>query len=233
MRSEEPVAAGLEERYMSLIMERAGHEPLQYITGTQEFMGLLFEVNENVLIPRQDTELLAEHVISCSAGKRVIDMCTGSGCIAVSVALLGKPSSVTAVDVSEKALDVARHNADINGVWIDYVKSNLWDEVSEVYDIVVSNPPYITDSEMKELMPEVKDHEPEIALRGGNDGLDYYRRIIAGAGEHLVNNGMILFEIGCAQGNAVSCMLKENGYTDVRIEKDMAGLDRVVRGIKT
>jgi len=218
--------------YKKMIDIRANRVPLQYITGNQEFMGIDFIVNESVLIPRQDTEILAELAIKHSAGKKVLDMCTGSGCIAISIAKLGNPCNVTATDISDEALSVAKCNAKNNRVDIEFVKSDVWDNIFGAYDIVVSNPPYITPKELEELMPEVIEHEPVLALAGGSDGLDFYRQIVKGAGNHIVNGGLIMFEIGCFQAEDVSRILFDNGFTDIRVEKDYAGLDRVVWAVR-
>lgn len=228
MRLADEVSESDYGRYVAYIERRASHEPLQYIIGLQEFMGLEFIVNESVLIPRQDTELLVELAIKYSKGKKVLDMCTGSGCIAVSIDKLGATEQVTAVDISETALKVAMANSLKNEAHVKLVCSDLWNEVEGVYDIIVSNPPYITDKEMQELMPEVGRYEPKLALEGGEDGLDFYRRIIDGAGEHIASGGIIMFEIGCHQAEAVSNLLFEKGFVDIRVEKDLAGLDRVV-----
>ena len=219
-------------KYEKLINRRAGRVPLQYITGSQEFMGLDFKVNEEVLIPRQDTEVLVSLALQYADGKRVLDMCTGSGCIAVSIAKLADNASVTAVDISKEALCLAKENAKNNGVDIAFIESDLWEGVKEVYDIIVSNPPYITDDEMLTLMPEVLGHEPELALRGGKKGLDYYCRIISEAPDYLAADGIIMFEIGCGQADEVSELLAAGGYTDIKVEKDLAGLDRVVWGVR-
>lgn len=230
MKMPDEVNDELVSRYMRLVDMRAAHRPLQYIIGIQEFMGISYEVNESVLIPRQDTEVLVSLAIEHSEGKRVIDMCTGSGCIAISIALLGAPESVCAVDVSDEALDIAKLNAECNKAEVTFISSNLWNNVSGEYDIIVSNPPYITDSEMDELMPEVRLHEPELALRGGSDGLEYYRRITEGSERFLAPGGLIMYEIGCEQAEAVSMILEEYGLKDIRVIKDLAGLDRVVWG---
>ena len=160
--------------------------------------------------------------------KNVLDMCTGSGCIAISIAKDGKAKSVTACDISEKALIVAENNNKRLGTFVHFIKSDLWTNIDGVYDIIVSNPPYITEDEMKLLMPEVKEHEPQIALFGGRDGLDFYRRIINEAKAHLTEDGHILFEIGCFQAVRVSGLLHEAGFENIRVVKDLAGLDRVV-----
>ena len=232
MMQEDEIAEDLHGKYTELIYKRSERMPLQYITHSQEFMGLDFEVDENVLIPRQDTEILVELALGHCAGKNVLDMCTGSGCIAVSIAKLGEPASVTASDISKGALCVAVKNASNNEVSVSFIESDLWENIDEKYDVLVSNPPYITAEEMKELMPEVGMHEPTLALYGGNDGLDIYKRIIGEAAEHINNGGYIFLEIGCKQGQSVSDILNENGFTAVKVEKDLAGLDRVVWGWK-
>lgn len=216
--------------YMQLIKERKTRKPLQYITGKQEFMGLSFKVNKHVLIPRQDTEILAELVIKHAEGKRVLDMCTGSGCIAISIAKYSKNASVTASDISEEAIKIAEENAAANGADVKFIVSDIWDNIDGKYDILASNPPYITDDEMKELMPEVAEYEPESALRGGKDGLYYYRRIIEGAAGKIVSGGIIFLEIGCRQAVQAGSLLKSYGFNNIRTEKDLAGLDRVVWG---
>ncbi|MCI5848831.1 MAG: peptide chain release factor N(5)-glutamine methyltransferase [Lachnoclostridium sp.] len=216
------------EKYNSLIGIRAERKPLQQITGSQEFMGIEFEIDENVLIPRQDTEILVSEVYKLCQNKNVLDMCTGSGCIAISIAKDGKAKSVTACDISEKALIVAENNNKRLGTFVHFIKSDLWTNIDGVYDIIVSNPPYITEDEMKLLMPEVKEHEPQIALFGGRDGLDFYRRIINEAKAHLTEDGHILLEIGCFQAVRVSGLLHEAGFENIRVVKDLAGLDRVV-----
>lgn len=215
-------------RYHELISERSKRKPLQYITGSQEFMGLVFDVNESVLIPRQDTETVVECALRFCKGKKILDMCTGSGCIAVSIAVKGEPESVDASDISEEALEVAGKNSAANGADVSFIISDIWDNITGEYDVVISNPPYITADEMKELMPEVGIYEPEAALYGGYDGLDIYRRIAAGADSHLKKEGYIFFEIGCRQAEAVSGILMENGFCNIKTEKDLSGLDRVV-----
>lgn len=223
-----PLAAECEQRYFYLILERAKHIPLQYLTGEQEFMGLTFQVSPAVLIPRQDTECLAEEVLRVCAGKRVLDLCTGSGCIAISVAKLGAPAYVQATDLSEGALAVAKENALELHADVEFYRGNLYEAVRGRFDIIVSNPPYIASAEIESLMPEVRVHEPRMALDGKEDGLSFYRRIITGAGEYLVPGGRIFFEIGFDQAMAVSELLHENGFQDIHVKKDYAGLDRVV-----
>jgi release factor glutamine methyltransferase len=216
------------EKYMELVRKRAEHIPLQYITGTQEFMGLEFDVSEDVLIPRQDTETLVEEVLRFCEGKTVLDMCTGSGCIIISLMKLGKPSRAVGVDISKKALEIATKNAQKHKVDIEYLQSDLFDQVKGVYDIIVSNPPYIPTREIDHLMPEVKDYEPVTALDGSTDGLLFYRKIIAAAKAYLRKDGFLFFEIGHNQGDEVKQILQDEGFTDIIVKKDLSGLDRVV-----
>lgn len=188
---------------------RAAREPLQYILGETEFMGLTFHVEPGVLIPRADTEILVEKALAwMKPGARVLDIGTGSGAIAVSLAKLGRQAQVTAVDVSDRALEIARQNAERNGAAVEFVKSDCFSALKgRKYDMIVSNPPYISEDEMRGLMPEVT-REPELALFGGADGLDFYRRISREAPEYLNEGGCLLFEIGWLQKDAVSALVK-------------------------
>lgn len=217
-----------------MILKRGERIPLQHLTGVTEFMGLSFHVNEHVLSPRQDTECLVEEVLKVSEGKSVLDMCTGSGCIAISITKLGSPAAVTAVDISKEALQVARQNAEENEADIHFVESNLFEvfEKSEQkFDVIVSNPPYIESEVIETLMPEVRDHEPRIALDGEADGLFFYRKIIQNAGTYLSGGGRIFFEIGYNQKEAVEKLLCEQGFTEIECKKDLAGHDRVVSAV--
>lgn len=221
------------EKFLELVKRRASHVPLQYITGTQEFMGLDFNVCEHVLIPRQDTEILVEEVLKVCRNKSVMDMCTGSGCIIISLAKLGGLAQASAADISPTALKVASENACKHMVNIEFIQSDLFEKVTEEYDIIVSNPPYIPSGDIISLMPEVKNYEPLIALDGSEDGLSFYRRITALSRMHLKKNGFIFFEIGWDQGSEVSKILQDEGFTDIKIKKDLSGLDRVVSGTRS
>lgn len=228
LRVNEPFPARMYDRYLELIQMRANHIPLQHLTRTQEFMGLEFIVDRNVLIPRLDTEILAEEVLKVCRGKSVLDLCTGSGCIIISLAKLGCIKSGTASDISEGALKIATANAGKHNIKLEFIKSNLFEDIKGSYDIIVSNPPYIKSGDISSLMQEVRDHEPVIALDAGEDGLIFYRRIIDGLYEHLNKGGMVFFEIGCDQGAQVTKLLAEKGFKDTDIKKDLSGLDRVV-----
>ena len=218
--------------YRGLIKTRAEHIPLQHITGRQEFMGLVFKVTKDVLIPRQDTEILTELAGGYSAGKDVLDMCTGSGCIAISIKKLYGAENIVAADISEPALDVAKENAKENGADIEFVQSNLFENITGIYDIIVSNPPYIPTKVIEGLSEEVKVHDPFIALDGMEDGLHFYREIAEKAPQYLKSGGRLMFEIGHDQAKAVSGILAGNGFCNIRVVKDYAGLDRVVHGVK-
>lgn len=229
LHSDEQMEQRMAVRLMADGRLRASHCPLQYITGEQEFMGLPFRVNPDVLIPRQDTELLVEKAQSfLKTGDAVLDLCTGSGCIAVSIAHERPDVRVTAADLSRHALDTARQNAALNGCDVMFAESDLFDALHDRYDLIVSNPPYIRRDEIPSLMPEVSRYEPAMALDGGEDGLDFYRIIIAKGRRHLVPGGHLCLEIGCDQAAEVSALLAAEGYTDIRVHKDYADLDRVV-----
>lgn len=229
--------------YQEVIEKRSQRIPLQHITGVQEFMGYLFQVNEHVLIPRQDTETLIETVLEyipkdfkvkgCdnTEGKyKVLDMCTGSGCIVISLLKLRDTICGSGVDISSEALEVARNNGILNGVEVQWMESDLFTNIEETYDFIISNPPYIQTSVIEELEAEVKLHDPMLALDGKADGLYFYRKIIEQAREYLNPEGVLLFEIGNDQGEAVSEYMKAYGFEDVIVKKDLAGLDRVVCG---
>ncbi|MDF2537891.1 MAG: hypothetical protein K0S76_912 [Herbinix sp.] len=230
LRINMPLPEDKYREYMNLIEKRATRIPLQYITGIQEFMGLEFMVTEDVLIPRQDTEILVEQVLKVCKDKTVLDMCTGSGCIIVSLAKLGKPAKVYGVDLSDKALKIANINAHKHGTEIEFILSNLFENVESEVDIIVSNPPYIPTGEIAGLMPEVKDHEPLLALNGADDGLEFYRLIAEASKKHLKEKGLIFFEIGYNQGAEVKEILAKEGFYNIEIIKDLSGLDRVVFG---
>ena len=220
-----------EKEYMALLEKRAERIPLQYITGEQDFMGLNFKVNPGVLIPRQDTETLVEEVLKAvTPGMEVLDLCTGSGCIAVSLAKFVPGAKVQGVDISPEAFNVSEENARRNGVNVHFFLSDMFGQVEGKFDVIVSNPPYIPTGEIQGLMPEVKDFEPHLALDGKEDGLWFYR-ILAGEGKkYLKPKGTLMVEIGCDQGKDVSRIFKDNGYCDIKVIKDLAGLDRVVTG---
>ena len=236
VHGEQPVMPQAEEKYLSWIRQRAEHIPLQQLTGEQGFMGLTFSVNEHVLIPRQDTEILVEEVLKeLHDGMRVLDMCTGSGCILLSLLHYSNDCEGLGVDLSAEALEVAGRNVlkvltPEKAEHAHFLQSDLFEKVEGKFEIIVSNPPYIASAEVEKLMPEVRDHEPRMALDGTEDGLYFYRRIIEEAGKHLVSSGMLFFEIGYDQGQAVSELMRTEGYCDVQVVQDYAGLDRVVFG---
>lgn len=219
-------------KYKDVLLRRAGHEPLQHITGEQDFMGLTFWVNENVLIPRQDTETLVEEALKViPSGSHILDLCTGSGCVILSLVALGQGLSGIGVDVSEDALAVARENgARLVGRKVEFVNGDLWSPVSGKFNAIVSNPPYIPTAVIEELTPEVKDHEPRLALDGTEDGLFFYREIASHAREYLNDAGWLLVEIGYDQGPDVADLFENAGFKDVEVIKDLAGNDRVVKG---
>jgi len=231
MKMQEPISARQEALYCSYIKTRASHIPLQHITGVQEFMGLEFLVNEHVLVPRQDTEVLVESVLEVLTPEtKLLDMCTGSGCILLSLMKLGQVRYGVGVDVSEEALAVAEKNCKRLGVKADLLKSDLFTNVSGRYDVIVSNPPYIRTSVIEKLKEEVKFHDPFIALDGKEDGLYFYRAIVEKCPKYLKSGGKLYFEIGHDQGEDVKKLMSRGGFTEVTVKKDLAGLDRVVFG---
>ena len=259
---EESVTESTAERYMELISRRAGHIPLQHLTHQAFFMGYEFYVDENVLVPRQDTETLTESALECMETEKnphILDMCTGSGCILISLLKERADAYGTGVDLSEGALKVAVRNAQTLGVEerAEFIKSDLFSEMqntvhetdntpkdtikdaehennngnhTRAYDMIISNPPYIPTAEIEELMEEVRFHDPRMALDGMEDGLYFYRTITEQAKDHLVPGGWLLYEIGCSQGKDVADLLRKEGFEDIEIRQDLAGLDRVVLG---
>lgn len=219
------------EEYEWVLKKRSEHIPLQYIVGETEFMGLPFKVNSSVLIPRQDTETLVEEALKVAKpGMKVLDMCTGSGCIIISILHYGKELEGYASDISRHAINVAKENAKLNHIAISFQTGDLFDHIKGKYDMIVSNPPYIRTEEITKLMPEVQNFEPFDALDGKEDGLFFYRRIVEQAGDYLNPGGHLLFEIGYDQGQDVSELMEQAGFKNVRVIKDLAGNDRVVTG---
>lgn len=235
--------AGMEEeevlRYRDVIRQRAERIPLQHITGEQEFMGFSFQVNEHVLIPRQDTETLVEEALGVLKPKmEILDLCTGSGCILLSLLKLGEKQGIaglkgTGADISREALKVAEENGrrlEIPGDQLAWVRGDLFEKLEDPFDLLVSNPPYIPSGELSGLQEEVRLHDPALALDGHEDGLYFYRRIAAEAGKYLRDGAFLMLEIGWDQGEAVRGLLEAAGYQEVEVKKDLSGNDRVVRG---
>ena len=226
---ETPLTDARAEQFFTLIARRQSREPLQYILGTQPFMGCSFCVDERVLIPRQDTETLCEQaLLNAPEQGAVLDLCTGSGALAVVIKKAMPALLVCASDVSEAALSLAQKNAKENGASIDFRQGDLFEPVqNERFDMIVSNPPYIPTGELSTLQEEVR-REPALALDGGEDGLSFYRRIAREAPGYLTENGSLLMEIGCDQAKAVFGLLTDAGFSGLRVVRDTAGRDRVV-----
>lgn len=234
------------QKYQDVIELRRQHVPLQYITHEQEFMGYSFYVNEHVLIPRQDTEILVEAVIQhvveheekqSNGTIRILDLCCGSGCIGISLKKLlpnkGVDAKITLSDISEEARKVAIRNAEALQSDVTILKSDLFEHITGSYDIIVSNPPYIPSRVIDTLMPEVREHEPRHALDGAEDGLMFYRRIIKEAPNYLEDEGYVFFEIGFNQAEDIRKILVDEGYDAIRVIQDLAGLNRVVSACKS
>ena len=238
LRSRETVTAEVKalEEFQEKLSRRAGREPLQHILGAQEFMGLEFYVNSDVLIPRQDTETLVETVLCAykNQGISLLDVCTGSGCIAIRLAALGKYAHVEAADISNAALLTAEKNAEkiLGAGVVKFRRSDLFSAFApeERFDVIVSNPPYIPSMVIEGLEPEVRDFEPRLALDGSGDGLFFYRKLAEESRSFLKENGAVYFEIGYDQGEAVERLLSGHGFKDTKVIKDLSGKDRVVSG---
>lgn len=231
MHRQEEAPEDKKEQFEEVTDRRVDGVPVQYITNRAYFMGHEFYVDENVLIPRFDTEVLVGQTAKLlKAGDMVLDMCTGSGCIIISLMLSGCNITGTGCDIMPGALEVAKKNASRNGVEAGFIQGDLFENVTGMYDVIVSNPPYIRTEEIAGLNREVKSHEPYTALDGHADGLFFYEKITGQAAGFLKQGGYLCYEIGCDQGSQVSGIMKNNGYTDVHVVRDLAGLDRVVIG---
>ncbi|MBR6345622.1 MAG: peptide chain release factor N(5)-glutamine methyltransferase [Lachnospiraceae bacterium] len=230
--SDDEVPLDAEKSYLDVIKKRSERYPLQYITHTAYFYGAEYYVDESVLIPRFDTENLVELVLKNeNDAKNFLDMCTGSGCIAIAIKDNLKAINSTAADISEAALKVAKKNADGHCADITFIHSDLFENIDGKYDFIVSNPPYIVKDVISTLMPEVKDYEPANALDGGEDGLDFYRQIIKESPKYLNKKGRLYFEIGYDQGESVSNLMRDAGFEDILVKSDLSGNDRCVMGI--
>ena len=224
-------------KYLELCKQRAEHIPLQHLTHQACFMGYDFYVDERVLVPRQDTEVLAEEALDRLkeiTNPKILDMCTGSGCIVESILKFAEKKGIhltgTGCDISEEALKVAEENNDHLKAGAAFVRSDLFERIEDMYDMIVSNPPYIRTEEIGRLEDEVKLHDPWIALDGKEDGLYFYRRIVKDSTKYIKKGGYLLFEIGFDQGKDVAKLMEDQGYEEIQVKKDLAGLDRVVMG---
>ena len=251
LTARDPADPALTSAYEAQIARRADGEPLQYIQGQAAFMGLTFLVDDHVLIPRFDTEILAEAALTAvdqlaaafpNAPLPVLDLCTGSGALGLTIASLRPAARVTCTDLSSDALAVAVENGRRLGVSARFLQGDLFQPVDQEtggpadhqFALIVSNPPYIPTKEIQGLSAEVRDHEPKLALDGGPDGLAVYRRIVPGAADHLLPGGVLLLEIGWDQRQALSALLRADGrFEEISCLRDLAGKDRVVRAVRS
>jgi len=218
------------EAINTIVSRRLKHEPLQYILGETEFYGLIFIVNPSVLIPRPETELLVERIFQNEKkADTILDIGTGSGCIAVSLKHLYPGLKVTALDISRETLEVAAKNAKLNKLNITLILSDLFENINEKFDIIVSNPPYISKDEYENLPSEIQNFEPESALLADDEGIHFYKKILQDAKDYLTENGKIYFEIGFDQADRVKNFALENGYSKVEIYQDLNGFDRIAK----
>ena len=221
------------DRFEEFLSGRRQRIPLAHLSGRQEFMGLSFRVTPDVLIPRWDTETLVEETMQeLHDGMRLLDLCTGSGCVALSLLHYSNDTTALATDLSDKALLIAAENANALGLEerIQFLETDLYPASDERFDVITANPPYIRTAVVETLEPEVRDHDPRMALDGGEDGLSFYRRITAQAGRYLKSGGWLLVEIGYDQGEAVCRLFEEAGFHGTELVKDLSGSDRVVKG---
>jgi len=217
-------------RYEEFLERRSQRIPLQHITKEQEFMGYSFFVSQDTLIPRQDTEILVlEALNKLQGGETVLDLCTGSGCIIISLSKL-QSIEATGSDISLAALNIAEKNGNKLGVRVNFKKSNLFENITGRFDMIVSNPPYIKSQDIESLEKEVRLYDPRIALDGGADGLSFYKKVIPKAKSYLKQEGFLLLEIGADEAQDVKELLDIAGYHNIYVKKDLAGLDRVVCG---
>lgn len=225
-------------RFREMVKRRRAHEPVAYILGEREFWGRVFRVDRRVLVPRPDTETLVEVALDrtrhVSMSMRALDLCTGSGCVAISLAKERPTSVVYATDASDEALAVARENALRLGAYnVALALGDLYAAVepSLRFDIVTANPPYIARGDMPALMQDVREFEPHLALEAGDDGLDVIRRVVAGAPAHLVPGGVLAVEVGAGQAPAVAELFRSAGFASVEARRDYARIERVVSGV--
>ncbi len=235
LEQREEMPAEERERLEEFAEKRLQRIPVQHILGEQNFFGLPFYVNGDVLVPRQDTEILVEKALEkVKDGDRLLDLCTGSGCILISLLHEAEEKDMkvkgVGLDLSEKALVLAKKNAERNTVisCSEWIKSDMFEKAEGKYDMILSNPPYIPTAEIEKLMPEVKDHDPRMALDGDRDGLKFYRILAKEAPPFLKEGGSLFLEIGAEQAEDVTALLEENAFKEVKVVKDLAGLDRVV-----
>ncbi|MBI1938512.1 MAG: peptide chain release factor N(5)-glutamine methyltransferase [Ignavibacteriales bacterium] len=239
LKFDQPLKQNETDQYREYIARRGKYEPLQYITGTVDFFGLRLNVDSSVLIPRPETELLVEIIIEQYKeipNTKILDIGTGSGNIAIALAKYLENSSVVSIDVNDSALDTAKQNAGLNDVHnVEFIQKDILNNVDFrgiVFDLIVSNPPYVSSEEYEQLQKEITEYEPRNAVTDSEDGLKFYKKISGFASKNLTSGGKLFFEIGIGQSQAVADILRENGFTEIQIQKDYQLIDRIIYGIK-
>lgn len=233
LRGDLEITDSIASRYSELISRRGCHEPMDSLIGFTEFMGLKIPFSVYTLSPRQETEIMVDSIVRENVGRkglRILDMCTGSGCIGLALKK-HLDADVTLADISDEALSECRHNADINNINVEIVKSDLFDSISGTFDIIVSNPPYIPTRDINGLEKEVLEYDPIISLDGGEDGLNFYRKIIESVPRFLKDDGLIYLEFGVGQSEYIANLMRAN-FDNIEIVKDYSGLDRYIKGKK-
>jgi len=225
---DQPLLPEERENIKKAVIRRANLEPLQYILEETEFYNTTLKTDRRALIPRHETELLVEEIVKNNKPRNILDIGTGSGAIAISLAKRLPEARVTACDISDEALELARENAQKNGVSVDLVNSDIFDKIIGRFDVIVSNPPYISKKEYAELQPEIRRFEPVIALVAEENGIYFYRKILEKAADYLTCEGKIYFEIGSKQAESITEIAKKNGYTNIIVKKDYNDFDRIV-----
>lgn len=228
---DKPLSPEEKTEIRNLVVKRANREPLQYIFGNTEFYNLNLKVTTDVLIPRPETEQLVDKIVNFEEPKsdKILDLCTGSGAIALSLKLNYTNATVIGSDISKKAIEIAKTNAENNNLDVEFIVSDLFENIEDKFDMIVSNPPYISEEDYLKLEPELTKYEPKLALVAENKGLAIYEKILTEVAEYLNDNGIVWLEIGYNQAESINTIAKANGFNNIQVFKDYNNFDRMVR----